>query len=121
PVAGDLEGFGVVLVEAGAAGLPVVAADLEGIRDVVAANENGWLIPPEDAAAFEAEIVRFSERNDRAMLSARARRYVRAQFSWESIVEQYLVVLQDRIRGLHPEKPRDPPQDRQKPAQHLRD
>jgi len=34
-VPGDMEGFGVVMLEAGACGLPTLAADLEGIRDVI--------------------------------------------------------------------------------------
>ena len=52
PVAGDLEGFGVVMLEAGLCGLPIVAAELEGIRDVVREGENGVLVSPGDAVAF---------------------------------------------------------------------
>jgi phosphatidylinositol alpha-1,6-mannosyltransferase len=121
PVAGDIEGFGVVMLEAGAAGLPVVAADLEGIRDVIATDENGWLIPSGDAAAFEAEIVRFTERNDHKTVSARADRYVRARYGWESIVEQYLEIFRTRTAALDPEQARNSTQNRQEPAENLRD
>jgi phosphatidylinositol alpha-1,6-mannosyltransferase len=103
PVAGDIEGFGVVMLEAGAAGLPVLAADLEGIRDVIAAEENGWLVPAGDAAAFATEIGRFSRRIDHGAISARAASYVRARFGWDSIVEQYLAILRAGIAASHPE------------------
>ncbi len=43
---------GMVLVEAMAAGVPVVALDAPGARDVITHNKNGWLIDSEDLAAF---------------------------------------------------------------------
>ena len=51
-VPGDMEGFGIVMLEAGACGLPTLAADLEGIRDVIDEGINGWFAPTEDADAF---------------------------------------------------------------------
>ncbi|XXJ18036.1 glycosyltransferase family 4 protein [Desulfovibrio caledoniensis] len=39
------ETFGITLVEAGAFGLPVVASDYDGYRDIVAHGETGWLVP----------------------------------------------------------------------------
>ena len=52
PVPGDSEGFGIVHLEARAAGLPVVAADIEGISESFISGEDGWLVPAGDAAAF---------------------------------------------------------------------
>src|SRR5947209_8016752 len=40
------EGFGLVLIEAMAAGIPVVATDVAGIRDVVKNEVTGLLVPP---------------------------------------------------------------------------
>jgi phosphatidylinositol alpha-1,6-mannosyltransferase len=55
-VPGDMEGFGIVMLEAGACGLPTLAADLEGIRDVIDEGVNGWLAPSANADAFAARI-----------------------------------------------------------------
>lgn len=58
PVAGDMEGFGLVTVEAAIRGTPVVAADLEGIKDAVVDRETGVLLPPQDAPAWTATLER---------------------------------------------------------------
>lgn len=51
-VPGDVEGFGLVAVEAAAVGALVVASSLQGIRDAVIDGETGVLIAPGDATAF---------------------------------------------------------------------
>ena len=57
-VPGDMEGFGLVALEAGACGVPTLAAELEGIRDVVTEGVNGLFAPSGDAAAFAERIAR---------------------------------------------------------------
>ena len=52
------ESFGMVLVEAMAAGLPVVASDIDGYRDVVRANVDGILVPPGDPDALADGVAR---------------------------------------------------------------
>lgn len=56
PVPGDMEGFGLVTVEAAMRGTPVVAARLEGIRDAVVDGQTGILLPPADAGAWAARL-----------------------------------------------------------------
>lgn len=56
PVAGDMEGFGLVTVEATMRGTPVVAAGLEGLKDAVVDHRTGILLPPADAAAWVTEL-----------------------------------------------------------------
>jgi glycosyltransferase involved in cell wall biosynthesis len=56
PVPGDMEGFGLVAVEAAMRATPVVAARLEGIADAVAEGETGVLCDPGDAPAFAKAI-----------------------------------------------------------------
>lgn len=50
------EGMGRVLVEAMAAGLPVVASRVGGVPDLVADGENGFLVPPDDPPALAAAV-----------------------------------------------------------------
>ncbi len=50
------EGFGIVAVEAAAAGLPVVATDLSTIREACAPSHRGFMFPPDDDQAAEASI-----------------------------------------------------------------
>jgi phosphatidylinositol alpha-1,6-mannosyltransferase len=54
---GDVEGFGMVIVEAAAQGTPAVAFALGGIPDAISAR-NGILVAPGDHAAFAAAINR---------------------------------------------------------------
>lgn len=49
PVPGDMEGFGIVCIEAAARGAAVVASELEGIRDAVIEHETGIFFSPGDA------------------------------------------------------------------------
>jgi phosphatidylinositol alpha-1,6-mannosyltransferase len=91
PVPGDMEGFGVVMLEAGLSGLPILAADLEGIRDVVHPGENGELLPTRDAGAWVDAIMRArSQDGSRAAIAARARHFTLTHFSWDSIASRML-------------------------------
>jgi glycosyltransferase involved in cell wall biosynthesis len=53
----SVEGFGLVYLEAGARGLPVIAHDVGGVSDAVVDQKTGFLIPPDNptklTAAFE--------------------------------------------------------------------
>jgi phosphatidylinositol alpha-1,6-mannosyltransferase len=90
-VAGDLEGFGLVALEAAAAGLPVVAADLEGIADAVRDGENGILAPPEDSVAFAAAIERVLALTpqERRRLGERFACATRASHDWSLTARRY--------------------------------
>ena len=55
---GDVEGFGVVYLEAGACGKAVVAGDSGGVRDAVEDGMTGFLVDPEDPAAVGSAIAR---------------------------------------------------------------
>jgi len=94
PVPGDIEGFGVVMLEAGLSGLPILAADLEGIRDVVTEGENGLLLPTRDAGAFADAILHL--RSDREALleaSLSAARLTAGRFAWPRVADQYVEAL----------------------------
>ena len=90
----EAEGFGLVLIEAMAAGVPVVATDVPGIRDVVVNGETGLLVPVASPAALAQAISRL--RDDRALrlrLTTNAKQYVAQRFAWGPILRQYREIL----------------------------
>lgn len=96
PVEGDMEGFGIVLLEANQAGIPAVAADLEGIRDVIEQGINGYRVPHSDAVIFAQKVddVLGTELN---ILSESARKYVLERFNWDTVVKEYVDFLKEVI------------------------
>jgi phosphatidylinositol alpha-1,6-mannosyltransferase len=98
PIANDMEGFGLVMLEAGLCGLPTIASRLEGITDVISEGENGHLVSPLDPDAFRSAIIRYY--NDPSLLttaSSRAREYTLSQFGWSRVVDQYISELQKLV------------------------
>jgi glycosyltransferase involved in cell wall biosynthesis len=84
------EGFGLVLIEAMAAGVPVIATDVPGIRDVVQHETTGLLVAASDANALAAAIRRLVEDPQlRAKLIRNASELVRTKFNWETVLPQY--------------------------------
>lgn len=89
-VKGDMEGFGLVLLEASMAGVPVFASGLEGILDVVQDGRNGFLLPSEDEQAWTTTFNKLIE--DPGHFKSRAeafRQYTLQHFSWNRMVAAY--------------------------------
>ena len=91
-VDGDMEGFGVVLLEANLRKTPAIASNIEGIRDVISQGRNGYRIKAGDAAGFAKKIddVLLTELET---LSQESRFYVKHQFSWEKVAKEYIKFL----------------------------
>jgi len=93
-VPGNVEGFGIVAIEASASGLPVVASRLEGIPDAVMDGENGTLVPPEDADAFVAALQGLvADAAERSKRGERGRAYTERNYAWPRIIQQYEAVF----------------------------
>jgi glycosyltransferase involved in cell wall biosynthesis len=56
-----LEGFGIVLLEAMAAGIPVVATNVDGIKEVIINMTNGLLVPSKNPEAISDAVIRLIE------------------------------------------------------------
>ena len=98
PVRNDMEGFGLVMVEAGLSGLPVVASNIEGISDVITENENGHLLTAGDASAFVDAIMRYhSDRAALEVLGERARAHTISRFSWDAVTAHYVGAMDKLI------------------------
>jgi len=88
------EGTPVSAIEAGAAGVPVVATDVGGVRDVIVDGETGLLAASGDAAGLARRVIQVLD--DRALaeaMSAAARRWVTGRYSADRLV--------DDIRSLY--------------------
>jgi glycosyltransferase involved in cell wall biosynthesis len=88
------EGFGLVLIEAMAAGVPVVATDVAGIRDVVVDGKTGVLVPVASPVQLREAIGRvMRDPQLRGSLTSRAREDVARRFSWAAVLPIYREVL----------------------------
>jgi phosphatidylinositol alpha-mannosyltransferase len=97
------ESFGVVLIEAMAAGLPVVATDIPGYREVVTHGVEGLLVPPRDPEALAAGLVRVLTEPGLAERLGEAGRARARDFDWPLVVDR----LEDVYRRAI-ERPRRP-------------
>jgi glycosyltransferase involved in cell wall biosynthesis len=85
------EGLCLAVIEAQAAGVPVVATPVGGIRETVVDGETGLLVPPQDPHALATAVCRVLEDEElAARLAAEAGRRTRGRFSVERMVEQTL-------------------------------
>lgn len=96
------EGFPVSILEAMAAGLPVVATDVGGVAESVIEGETGLLVPPGDPRALAAALDRLlTDRALRLRLGAAGRERVRRHFDLAGFrrahVELYLRELERRV------------------------
>lgn len=80
------ESFGIVLVEAMAAGLPVVASDIPGYDEVVRPGLDALLVPPRDPAALAAAVARVLDETGLADRLGTGGRERAASFDWEVVV-----------------------------------
>lgn len=85
------EALGRTLIEAGFAGVPLVATDEGGNREIVEDGATGWLVPPDDVAAFARAAHEALSNEDEAMRrTARAKTRVNARFSVQPHVQSVL-------------------------------
>ena len=100
-VDGDVEGFGMVAIEAAAHGLPTVAFRVGGVPDAVIDGSTGTLVEPGDYCIFARETLRWMEPS----IATRERcRSTARQFSWDRFNRQVGSAL-----GLAQESHRDRP------------
>ena len=90
-VAGDMEGFGLVCLEASLCGTVVFAAASGGITDAIRDGKNGFLLPSGDAEAWIAALnALIADPGFYKQKAAGFKQYSFAHFSWDKMVTEYL-------------------------------
>jgi len=102
PTAGDMEGFGLVALEAAAHGLPVLAADLEGIQDAVVPGRTGHLLRPGDADLWTRRVLDLLNHPSHLHELARlARATVEERFTWTHMVDAYEALFLELLGDVY--------------------
>jgi glycosyltransferase involved in cell wall biosynthesis len=84
------EGQGIAVLEAMAAGVPVIASAADGVPEMVRHEDTGLLVPPRDEAAMADAILRLAADPPlRARLAAAASRMVDAEYSVDAAARRY--------------------------------
>ncbi len=92
------EGMPFVLLEAMGAGLPVVATDVGGVRDLIPEKTFGSVVPPADVSLLKAAILRYVDQPElRRSVGAAARRRILREFGRERMVERNLDVYAEAL------------------------
>ena len=92
------EGIPLTLLEAMATGLPGIATDVGGNREVIVPGETGYLVPPRSPAAFAEAVLRLrTEPAELDRLGLGSRRRVEEEFSLAVMVARYEALYQDLL------------------------
>ncbi|MYE27914.1 MAG: glycosyltransferase, partial [Chloroflexi bacterium] len=99
-----LETFGLVVIEAMAAGLPVVAARVGGVGDMVSEGVNGFSFESGDRALLLESVRKIaSNRENMRWMGEQARAYAEGQ-SWETIMDEVIEVYAGLIAARRPQR-----------------
>ncbi|KJK59594.1 glycosyltransferase family 4 protein [Saccharothrix sp. ST-888] len=90
----DVEGLGIVYLEASATGLPVVAGDSGGAPDAVLEGETGYVVPGRSTAATAERIVRLLHDEElRRRMGEAGRRWVERSWRWDLLAGRLTSLL----------------------------
>lgn len=92
------EQFGLVLVEAMACGLPVIAVDRLGPAEIVDDGLTGWLVPPDDVSALARAIgAAVDDPEERARRGATGRDVALRRYGWPSVGGKICATLREAV------------------------
>jgi glycosyltransferase involved in cell wall biosynthesis len=96
---GDIEGLGLVTIEALGCGLPVIVGDVPAVHDVIEHGLNGWIVPAGPPATLAEAILRLLRQPDlAASLAAAGRRQALERFDWTVTAARYRDLLETLVR-----------------------
>jgi len=90
----DVEGLGIVYLEASAAGLPVVGGDSGGAPDAILDDETGYVVPGRDVAAVADRLIELlGDPAGAATMGGRGLAWVDQEWRWDSVAERLRQIL----------------------------
>jgi len=93
-----IETFGMVLVEAMAAGLPILTTDAPGVKDVIQEGENGLKLPVKDNDAMANKIIELFQNNELSeKLSQTSLSMAQDIYDWKVVTSKYIKLYQKVI------------------------
>ena len=96
----NVEGFGLVFLEAAATGKPAIAGESGGISDAVVNGTTGWLVDPEDEGAIATAMLdALKHPHELEKRGKQARDRVLAEFTWKQVAEKFHKELQIHVRN----------------------
>ena len=92
------EGMPNALMEAMAAGRPVVASDIDGIRELIRHGETGWRVPPGDPEALARTLLgMLADRKRASQVGRAALAYIQESFSLDRMVDAYAQLCREGL------------------------
>ncbi len=96
PTVSNAEGFGMVLIEAGAAKKPVIGTNVGGVPFVIIENETGYLIPPKDVTSLAKKILEVvSDKKLQNRLGNNGYSQAVEKYSWEKQINKTDSILKN--------------------------
>lgn len=98
------EGFGMVLIEAGAMNLPCITTDVTGCNEIIIDGENGLLVPPKDENALSGAMKHFlNNPTDVERMALNARKLITERYEqqvvWNALLKEYKRMVGERVGG----------------------
>jgi glycosyltransferase involved in cell wall biosynthesis len=89
------EGFALVLLQAMAAGLPVVASDVSGAEDLIVPGEHGYLVPPRDVGALSDKLsILIQDGARRTTMGSAVQKRVEAGYTWRDYGDRAVGIIE---------------------------
>jgi glycosyltransferase involved in cell wall biosynthesis len=95
-----LEGFGIIILEAMAAGAPLIASDIGSFREILANGKNGMLFKAGSADALSEAILSLYQNHGLRKKLADAALEAAKAYSWKNIAERYISLYHDLHAGV---------------------
>ena len=94
----DVEGLGIVYLEASATGLPVIGGDSGGAPDAILDGETGYVVPGRDIAALADRLIQLlADPAGAAAMGEKGQAWMDREWSWDLVAERLQQILSGHV------------------------